>query len=324
MRPILRSALCFVLGLALVGAGEATYPGHRISVGDLALQVWLPDPTQGYYRGIRFDHGGMVGQATWRGHTFFSELKRPHNPESHDHGAGTAQEFGFELLSSYDAAKPGDGFIKIGVGVLERPDAKPYAWNRAYAVRHLPEWTVRREDMATECTQTLTFGSAGYRFTKRIVALPEGDGFIVVNTLANTGTVSIATDHYSHNMISIDGRALGPDYHLTFAAPVRPHAEHQSLTFTGPTAARFTAAAATNVLWVKLEDLPTTAAANEVTVANDASRVAVTVSTDVGAARAVIYAENDTVCPEYFLALDIAPGTEQRWITTYRFHATAP
>ena len=41
----------------------------------LKLTVFLPDSENGYYRGTRFDWSGLVGQAEYKGHTFFGPWK---------------------------------------------------------------------------------------------------------------------------------------------------------------------------------------------------------------------------------------------------------
>jgi len=311
-----------VAALLHVDAAEG-HPSISLRAGDLDLSVWVPDPERGYYRGQRFDHGGMVEQATWRGHTFFGELKRPHDPTVHDHGSGTAEEFGFGIIPTYDLAQPGEGFLKIGVGILERIDAKPYAWNRVYPVVDLPAWTVTATPTAVDCVQELRFGDIAYRFRKQTAVSADGAGFVIVHELANTGTMPIRTDHYGHNMIRIDGQALGPDYTLTFPVEVTPHEVRKGIVFSGKTAT-FTEEAATRTSWTRLEGLPGDPSANAVTVAHAGSGVAVHLATDVAPIRGVIYAEKDTVCPEYFLDLTVAPGITRTWTTTYRFSESSP
>lgn len=321
---IARLALVLVAaGSVLAAEGADRPPSVALRAGDLALTVWITDPEIGYYRGQRFDHGGMVEQATWRGHTFFGELKRPHDPTRHDHGSGTAEEFGFEIIPTYDLAQPGQGFLKIGVGILERIDAKPYAWSRAYPVLDLPTWTVTSTPTAVDCLQELRFGDIAYRFRKQTAVTEDGNGFLIVHELANTGTVAIRTDHYGHNMIRIDGKPLGPDYTLTFPVEVTPHEVRKGIVFSGKTAT-FTEEAATRTSWTKLEGLPADPSANAVTVAHTGSGVAVHLATDVAPVRGVIYAEKDTVCPEYFLDLTIEAGTTRTWTTTYRFSESSP
>jgi len=52
----------------------------------------------------------------------------------HDNVSGTAGEFGMGIADNvppplgFDEAKPGDCFVKIGVGVLRRPDNACVCW----------------------------------------------------------------------------------------------------------------------------------------------------------------------------------------------------
>lgn len=118
-----------------VSAGSA--PEAEIAHGPLRLRLYLPDANTGFYRGTRFDWSGVIGGLEYAGHNYYPQWFQRSDPSVHDFiydGAdivagpctavtGPAEEFvanGKAL--GYDEAKAGGTFVKIGVGVLRKPD----------------------------------------------------------------------------------------------------------------------------------------------------------------------------------------------------------
>jgi hypothetical protein len=215
MKPIRRGVVAVALALAALLARAEEYPKSTLQKGDVSIDLYLPDPHKGFYQGLRYDHSGMVAQGRWHGHTFFGELMKPHDPKVHDHGAGTVEEFGMELHRplGYDAAKVGEPFLKIGVGVLTKSDdPKGYGFYKDYKVIEWPAWRVTSGADWAEFAQSASLpgGRVGYDLVKRVEV--TADGFRIVRRLKNTGSEGWATDHYGHNYISIDEKPVGPEY----------------------------------------------------------------------------------------------------------------
>jgi len=301
-----------------LGAAETgvAVPTTLLKSGDLEIRVHTPDAQNGYYRGQRFDHSGFVAQATWRGHTFFGELREPRNPEAHDHVAGVAEEFGIDEALGYAEADPATGtFIKIGVGVLQRNGTEPYKFHKRYPLIEQPAWQIQATATEVTCSQTLTLGDWGYQLSKTIAVADDGNSFTVTRTLTNSGTKPITTNHYSHNNLCIDQDPINPAYRLIYPAPVTkvegngPIAITDNvLTLTEPL---------TKSLWVRLEGVPDNR--NEVRVEHQTTGVAVTISHDYPAAKVILYGESRAICPEHFAAINVAPGGSMTWTTTYSF-----
>ena len=72
---------------------HADHPKTILSNGDLKAVVFLPDATNGYYRGPRFDWSGVVACATYNGHTYFGEWFRKYDPLGNDAITGPVEEF---------------------------------------------------------------------------------------------------------------------------------------------------------------------------------------------------------------------------------------
>jgi len=108
-----------------LGARACMYPAIELSNDLVTARVFLPDASRGYYRGSRFDWSGLVGQVRYEGHTYFSGLDCEHDPNNNNEILGTAEEFGMGINGlppplGYEQAAPGETFLKIGVGLLEK------------------------------------------------------------------------------------------------------------------------------------------------------------------------------------------------------------
>ncbi len=64
-----------------------------------------------------------------------------YNPEIHDAVMGPVDEFG---QVGYDDAKAGGTFLKIGVGILTKPDDKAYNSFRLYPITNPGKWKIKK------------------------------------------------------------------------------------------------------------------------------------------------------------------------------------
>ena len=96
-----------------------------LTIGNESLKITLrlPDGKTGYYRGTRFDWAGVFESVVYDGCNYDEQWFEVYSPEKHDAVGGPAEEFG---AVGFDLAAPGEAFLKIGVGMLERPDDQPY------------------------------------------------------------------------------------------------------------------------------------------------------------------------------------------------------
>lgn len=310
-------------------------PSARLENEAVTLQMYLPDPHHGFYRGVRFDHSGMVFSARWANHTFFAQWHNPPEPSAHDNVAGTAEEFGMEQPLGYAGAKPGGTFVKIGVGVLRRPDDQAYQFYRAYEVEQWLEWKVEQSKNLIRFQQELRERDGwGYRYAKEIELLKDQPGFVIRRTLKNTGSRTIRTDHYGHNFVNIDNIAVGRSYHLTF--PFEPHSvgtAPPSVRIDGKSVSFAVDSLGQNV-WMQLRG-GKTAQDHGVTISAAASDKGATaqghgatlrISGDLPPTKWVIYGAAHAVCPEPFVEISLAPGESRTFATQYHFgesHAPA-
>ncbi len=306
---------------ALPGDGA---PDVRLDNGYLTLDVYLPDARSGRYRGPRFDWSGMVSRVETMGHTFFGPWSHdPVDPADMMRAVGPSNEFGMKAgTPAYDEAKPGEPFIKIGVGFLRREDDGPYRFGHAYEIIEAPAWAVTSDATSITFRQDLSDPRGwGYAYAKTIRLDEAGPGFVIEYTLGNTGTRSIETDWYNHNLINIDDTRVGSDYRVDLGFPaVATSPSGKFIRIEGNTiflddlaegAARYSVLAAAGEAEYSAD----------FSVTNVKTGASVHVGGDYQPVRYEFYAVPTVVCPEPFIAIHLAPGEVKSWTVTYRFQA---
>ena len=95
----------------------------------------LPDPQIGSYRGARFDWFGIISSLQYQGHEYFGQWYRYHDPKTHDAVTEPLEEFRTNDSGlGYEEAKPGDAFVRIGIGTVRKLEEKAYRPYDSYAI----------------------------------------------------------------------------------------------------------------------------------------------------------------------------------------------
>ena len=246
MRYILRAQIAALLALLLFSNhGNAStsktvapdnapcsvlpHPDHphvALNSGDLHLAVFLPDAKQGYYRAERFDWSGIIGCATYKGHSYWGEWFRHYDPEVNDSITGPVEEFRPpEGAQGYSAASPGGTFVKIGVGVLRRTSDAPYRFGDNYPIVDTGRWKIHVGKRFITFQQRLTSPDGiSYLYTKKLILNRSGSMLTLSHTLKNMGAKPLVTDVYDHDFFMLDGQPTGPGFVLHLAFPPVPDA----------------------------------------------------------------------------------------------------
>ena len=123
----------------------------------------------------------------------FGPWKPTHDPAHSDDIVGPAEEFGMAAPLGYAAAKPGETFLKIGVGELIKPAGETdYRFYHDYAFAKPGTWDVKVEPTQVTFTQVLAAANGyAYEYVKRVEVTPgraggQG-GFRLVHALTNRG-----------------------------------------------------------------------------------------------------------------------------------------
>src|SRR5690606_20420325 len=196
-----------------MGAGPVEqFPQAEITNGIVRAKLYLPDAEKGYYRGTRFDWSGNMPELEVNGHTYFGQWFREYDPTMHDAIMGPVEEFS---AVGYEEAKVGENFLKVGVGMLAKPEEDSYFFANKYQIVNTGKWTVKRKPDKVVFRHVLKDKDYSYDYTKT-VALTSGKPELVLwHTLKNTGKKPIESQVYNHNFFIMDKEPVGPDYVTT-------------------------------------------------------------------------------------------------------------
>lgn len=314
---------------------KASFPSAEISNGYLHATIALPDPDRGYYRGSRFDWSGVISQVLVKQHNYFGVWFPRYDPQLHDAITGPVEEFrtGNGSLGSalgFEQAKVGGMFVKIGVGVLRKPDDKPYSFARQYEIVNHGVWTSRPESDRVEFEQDLRddYGYS-YQYRKTVRLLPHKPELVLEHRLKNTGKLPIDTDVYDHDFYMLDGLPTGPATRILFTFHPEPAAEPgwSGLSdLAGKAAIHGNELAYTRELQAHeqaaslLKGFGNTAKDNDIRVENKQAGIGVREIGDRPLSRLNLWSIRTTVCPEAFIHLHVEPGKDARWKIRYVFY----
>ncbi len=306
------------------------YPLAKLSSGRVEVYVYLPDAKEGYYRGHRFDWSGMIAQATCDGHTFFTELRSPHDPLKAEHACGPSEQFGKTTALAYGETKPGEEFIQIGVGHVRRPDEKAYSFFTDYEVPRPAGWRVTKTADGLRFEQELTDERGwGYRYVKTLKLSRDEPKLSVRHELCNTGRKRIDTDWYAHNTCLLDGRKVGPGYELSLeyetTTDVAKISGGQARAGDGGTVAFVRPV--DKPFWVEsiepAADAPARAR-RTMRLSDSQSGAAVTFAVDADVFKLSLYCEPGLICPEQNVRIRVAPGESAVWTSSVIFSGSTP
>jgi hypothetical protein len=309
-----------VLLLVALTARAQTPPTAEIANGAVKATLYLPDAQTGYYRGARFDWAGVIAGLEHQGHSYFGVWFDRYEPTLHDAITGPVEEF---APLNYDGAKPGETFVKPGVGVLRRADDKPYHFATPFETVQRGNWTVVQKKDHVTFTQQLTDPASGYAYVyEKTVRLTPGQPQLVLeHRLKNTGRKRIETTVYDHNFLVMDRQPTGPDFVVKFpfalqpVGPVHPllQLSGQELTFQKPVEKG-------NNAYQTLQGYTDHAADYDLRVENRKTRAGVRIRGDRPIAKLAFWCNPANLSPEPFLALNVEPNQETTWTITYDFY----
>ena len=324
-----------ILLLLILSLQAADYPTTEITNGEIRAKLYLPDAKNGFYRSTRFDWSGVIGSLVYKGHEFYAPWFQRVDPKVKDFAyegqdlvvspfsasVGPTEEF---QVLGFDEAKPGGTFIKIGVGVLRRPDTANYDHTKPYDIVDSGKWTVKKNRDSVEFTQELTDPATKYGYVyRKTVSLAKGKPQMVIqHALKNTGTRTIQTTVYNHNFLVLDNQPPGPDFVITFPFQLQPRRAPQS----GVGEIR-----GNQILYLKTlqdRDQMTTSVQGfsdnpkdyDIRVENKKSGVGLRITGDRALSNVALWSIRTNLSVEPFNAMTIEPGREFTWNLTYDYY----
>ncbi len=330
------------VGLCSGMLAAADYPEARLTNGRITALVSVPDTRKGFYRGTRFDWSGIITSLETQGHLYFAPFFEKFDPSVRDVDfkqtvlagpisavSGPVEEF---APLGYAEAKPGGTFVKIGVGVLRKPEEPRYDHYEMYTIADSGKWTVRKAKGEISVTQEVRDPASGYGYlytkTVRLVAgLPRME---ILHSLKNTGEKKIAGNVYDHNFFVIDHQPIGPDISLKFgfapqlggggrgraaapAGPAKIEARGNEIDYVQAMGNGDTASS-------MIQGYGATSADYDFRVESRKAGVGARITGDRPLSRMMLWSIRTCVCPEAYIDLNIDPGQEMQWKYTYEFY----
>ncbi len=303
---------------------HSDHPKARIGNKTMQAVVFLPDAQNGYYRGPRFDWSGVVGCASLKGHTFFGEWFARYDPTGNDAITGPAEEFRQATSElGYDDAAPGGSFLKIGVGVLQRIDAKPYTFGGAYPIVDHGTWTVKTGKSSITFRHVLR-SDIGYAYVyeKTLSFDKHGNVLTLTHRLRNTGTKPLDTAVYNHDFFMIDHQPMGPGTQVRMPfVPVMDHPLPASATLDGSTVRITAPMEPRRGIGAYVTGFSSSPSDFDFTFEDTDRGVGVEETADSPLVRMYLWGTPKTLCPEGYIGIHVAPGQSQSWTLHYRFFA---
>jgi hypothetical protein len=346
-KPIFRGTrfatiiMCTVMllstGLSLHAQTATSAPRAEISNGKVRANIYLPDPKDGFYRGTRFDWSGVVTDLKYGKHTYFGQWFSRTDPSVHDFiydGSdivagpcsaitGPVEEFAGPL--GYEDAKPGGSFVKIGVGVLQKPDDKKYDAFRLYPIVDSGKWTIHKGPRSVEFTQEIHDPSSGYAYLYRKVVRLAGNtpGMVIEHSLTNLGTHPIQTRVYDHNFFVLDQQPPGPAFTITlpFEIAAQSRSTPGLVDFRGKQILFLKTLTEKDHVYALIRGFGNTPEDYHIRIENSQVNAGMTISGDRPLANLALWSIRSVVATEPFIDLSIEPGSQLTWKYEYQFYS---
>jgi len=274
-----------------------------IDIGDSTVALRLLDPgADGERLGSRYSHSGYIHQV-WRGGRPL--LGTPFEPFDVFHGAGFPDEF--EQPIGYEAATVGEGFVKIGVGVVEKNADHAYTNHDRHRVLQPAVHSVSADRRIATFRQSLDFGSFGYRYRKSVEVRADSS-IRIAHRLTNSGSAGWESFWYSH--IFLPRPVVGEPYRIELPSGYRPDQANAAIGAAGRYA--LPPAAEACFWWAAPPG------------ARDAHRIEGTAMRfacegDYPVLGFMVYQNPRVVSPEPRLSITLEPGESIAWASDYRF-----
>lgn len=307
---------------------------YELSNSTTKVTFHLPDPVKGFYRGTRFDWSGMIAELESQGHIYFGKWFSRVDPGVRDftyHGSelvvgpctgatGPAEEF---MPLGYDEAKPGETFVKIGVGVLRKPDDRNYDLLRLYDIVDSGKWRILKESCSLEFTQDLDSPSLGYayKYQKTMELSADAPVLFIKHRLTNNGKRAIRTQVYDHNFLVMDHQPPGPDFAITFPfhiVPVQPP-EKDIVELRGNQIVFLKGLTGEDRVYGTMGGFSETPADYNFSIENARLGASLTISGDRALKNLAAWAIPAVLSIEPFVEIAVEPGQAATWAYQYTF-----
>lgn len=311
-------------------------PEALLNNGQIKARVYVPNAQTGFYRSTRFDWSGVVTDLEYQGHVFYTPWFTKRDPSVRDFiykdndiivsdqsaMVGPVEEFRTPL--GYAAAKAGETFVKIGVGVLRKPSGAAYSGYANYAIVDSGKWSAQTSATSVDTTQEVNDPASGYGYVyRKVIRLTPGKPEMVIeHSLKNIGTLAIQTRQYNHNFLVLDKTATGPDFVISLPYQVKA---------ANPPNPLFASVEGNRIVYKKrLENQESVAMSfqgfgsdpkdYDVRVESQSIGAGVRITSDRPVANMSLWSIRSNISVEPDIDINLGPGASMNWTYTYTYY----
>jgi hypothetical protein len=224
----------------------------------------------------------------------------------------------------YAEAAVGGTFIRIGVGVVKKPEERGFQAFRTYDITDPGKWKIRKGKDWIEFTHDLKDSTGyGYRYTKKIRLVKGKSEMVIEHALKNTGKKPIESTQYNHNFFVIDGKPTGPDASVKFPFELTPSESRfnpELAEVRGKEIAYKKELVRGQSVYTHLSGFSNNPSDYDIRIENKAAGAGVRIKGDVPLSKVVFWSIRTTLCPEPYIDVNVEPGKEKKWTYTYEFY----
>lgn len=292
------------------------FPSLRISNDEVEMKIYLPDAENGMYRATRFDWSGVIGSVKYKGHEYFGYWKDTHDPYFHEDLTGPVEGY-IKPGLGYEEAKPGGKYVRIGVGIIEKPDEEAYHFTNSYKLLDHGHWTVEHGTDWISFKHELN-SDIGYSYIYEKIIKLKNNGFTLEHKLLNTGEKIIETDQFNHNFFMIDGEQSGTAFKISFPYPISTEDDPKGFVEIEDNELNFIKdLEGDDSFFLLLNGYSEDVADHKVSVINRHTGAGVSYTIDKPLYRLAFWACKTTLSPENFIWLSVEPGASEEWTSEY-------
>lgn len=316
-QPVRRGALgalaILLLGIRSIAASDAietpaaTTPPVILGTADFCVTV-IP--------GGHPDRAGMTPTALCRFDRLAHIEQVSRQKENYLQLCGLIDEFGIsnEGNPGYNAARPGEAFLKIGLGLLIKKDDSPYDLINNYQVEQaFASEFEKTSESSCIARQTGGWRNWRYELTKTYQVDAARAEIHIFYQIRNTGNEPLKIEQYNHNFFRwpADHR----DTRMKFDFPLK-------LITSKPD---WMVADDRTVRVIRQIDEPVYVEQNRAVDSGSHEAVftggdrRIIMRGDFRPGRLAIYGDAAVICPEIVYKMEIAPGQQQLWRRDYTF-----
>jgi len=297
----------------------AQFPQTEISNGLITAKLYLPDASQGYYRGSRFDWSGVIPELKYNGHDYFGQWFLDYDPKLHDAICGPVEEFS-EI--NYVQAPVGGEFIRIGIGGLRKAINGRIEHFGYYEFSNPGKWKVKKaKDCVTFTHQLKDVAGYSYVYEKKVRLQKDKPQMVLEHTLKNTGEKAIQTDVYNHNFFTIDHQQTGPNSVIKFTFPVSVATESPLAKINGHQIEFVREFTPRETVYLgNIQGHTNSVKDYDFRIENTKTGAGVRITCDRPVLKIIFWSSPTTQCPEPYIDINVQPGKTFTWTITYDFY----